>query len=69
MDRETVIKAIEDFSATSGLKPSTICQYALRNRLVYDKLKNGGSPGFSSIERLMDWMRDYTESHSVGTDG
>lgn len=56
MDRTQIIKAIDDYAAASGLSQSTICQYALRNRKVYDRLKNGGSCSFASVEALLQWM-------------
>lgn len=56
MDREQIIKAIDDYAKASGLSQSTICQYALRNRKVYERLKNGGSCSFASVEALMAWM-------------
>lgn len=56
MDRTQIIKAIDDYAAASGLSQSTICQYALRNRKVYDRLKNGGSCSFASVEALLRWM-------------
>ena len=55
MNRENIIKAIDAYARASGLKQSTICQYALGNRLVYDLLKNGGG-SLASIERLTAWM-------------
>lgn len=58
MDRTQIIKAIDDYAAASGLSQSTICQYALRNRKVYDRLKNGGSCSFASVEALLRWMKE-----------
>lgn len=56
MKQAQIIKAIDDYAKASGLKPSTICQYALKNRKVYDRLKNGGSCSFASVEALLAWM-------------
>jgi hypothetical protein len=56
MDREQIIKAVDDYAAATGLSPSTICQYALRNRKVYDRLKDGGTCSFASAEALMAWI-------------
>jgi hypothetical protein len=57
MTRDEIIKAVDDYSRASGLAPSTICQYALRNRKVYERITQGGNIGLASIERLMSWMR------------
>lgn len=59
MHRTRIIKAIETYSDVTGLKPSTICQYALRNRRFYDNLVTGGDYLSSSAERLMDWIRAH----------
>lgn len=56
MDRDDIIKAIDDYAQATGLSQTTICQYALRNRKVYDRLKAGGSCSFASIEALLQWM-------------
>jgi hypothetical protein len=66
MDREQIIKVIDDYAEASGLSQSTICQYALRNRKVYERLKNGGSCSFASIETLMAWM-EKNPPKSAGT--
>jgi hypothetical protein len=58
MDRTEIIKAVDDYAEASGLSQSTICQYALRNRKVYDRLKNGGSCSFASVEALLRWMEE-----------
>lgn len=56
MQRETIIKAVDDFSKSSGLKHSTICQYALRHRLFYEKVKRGEDFQFGTAERLLAWI-------------
>lgn len=58
MQRSDIIKAIDDFSAKSGLKPSTIGQYAARNRNAYKSLKSEGRVSIATIERLLCWMAD-----------
>jgi len=62
MEREKIIQAIEDYSRASGLAPSTICQYALRNRKVYQRLKAGGTTSIASAQNLLNWMRDNPPS-------
>lgn len=58
MQRDEIIKAVDDYAAASGLAHSTICQYALRNRMVYERLKSGGSCSVSSVEALLSWMAE-----------
>jgi len=57
MTRLQTIKAIEKYSARSGLKPTTICQYAMQNRKFYERLHTGY---FHEVyaKRLLDWMDD-----------
>ncbi len=58
MNREQIIKAVDDYAERSGLKRSTICQYALQNRHFYNNLKSGKDFRFGTAERLLAWMRD-----------
>jgi len=56
MDRQELIYKIEAFSAASGLRPSTICQYALLNRRFYDNLVAGRDYQVGTAQRLVEWM-------------
>jgi hypothetical protein len=58
MDRQALIAQIEAYSRASGYAPSTICQYAVRNRNVYARLTAGKSCTTLTAERLTAWMRD-----------
>ena len=58
MDREQIIKKIEKYAQAASLAPSTVCQYALRNRKVYARLKAGGTCSVASIEALLHWMAE-----------
>lgn len=58
MHRHQIIKAIETYSDLSGLKASTICQYAVRNRHLYDNLVSGGNYTALTAERLIQWIKD-----------
>lgn len=58
MQRDRVIKAIETYSALSGLKASTICQYAVQNRHFYDNIVSGGDYKVSTAERMIQWIKD-----------
>lgn len=57
MDRALIIKAIDDYAAASGLRQSTICQYAVRNRHAYDRLVSG-SLRMSTAEEILRWIAD-----------
>lgn len=41
MDRISTIKAIDAYAKASGLMPTTICQYAIKNRKFYERMKSG----------------------------
>jgi len=60
MDKSALIAQIEAYSRATGyrLGPSTICQYAAKNRGVYARLVAGKSCTRSTAERLTAWMRD-----------
>jgi len=58
MDKAALIAQIEAYSAASGYAPSTICQYAVRNRNVYARLTAGKSCTRRTADRLTAWMRD-----------
>jgi hypothetical protein len=56
MDRQHLINKIEQFSDASGLKPSTICQYAVLNGRFYDNLVSGRDYQIGTAQRLIDWI-------------
>jgi len=58
MDKAALIAQIEAYSAASGYAPSTICQYAVRNRNVYARHTGGKSCTTLTAERLTAWMLD-----------
>jgi len=58
MDRATLIQAMDDYCRRAGLKPSTVGQYALRNRRFYDNLVAGRDFQVGTAERLLAWMHD-----------
>lgn len=55
MDRQQIIKSIDDYASASGLKPSTICQYAVKNRNAYDRLVSG-SLSLRTAEQILEWI-------------
>jgi len=55
MDRNQIIKAIDDYATQSGLQQTTICQYAVKNRRAYDRLR-GGSLSMLTAERIIAWI-------------
>lgn len=66
MDRQDLISKIEGYSADSGLKPSTICQYALSNRRFYDNLLAGKDYQVGTGERLVAWMQKHPPAPRKG---
>lgn len=65
MNRQDVIKAIERYSEKSGLKPTTVCHYAMANRKFYDRLKSGYFHE-EYAARLLRWMDDHPpKSHEA----
>lgn len=55
MDRQQIIKSIDEYAEATGLKPSTICQYAVKNRHAYDRLVSG-SLALRTAEEILSWM-------------
>ena len=51
-----LIDRIDRFAAATGLEPSTICQYAVRNSALYSRLKAGGECLPRTASRLLSWM-------------
>ena len=58
MERTHIIAAIEEAAALTGLKPSTICQYAVKNRKLYDNLVGGLDCQFGTAKRVLDWIAE-----------
>lgn len=56
MERTVIITAIEEAAALTGLKPTTICQYAVKNRNLYDNLVRGLDCQLGTAQRVMDWI-------------
>jgi hypothetical protein len=56
MDRTDIIRAIESEAAASGLKPTTICQYAIKNRHFYGNLVSGLDYRVGTAHRIMIWI-------------
>jgi len=65
MERSEIIKQIEDYAKQTGLKPSTICQNAIRNRNFYDRLKRRKDEDARLGEKVADWI----SKQSVSTKG
>ena len=57
MDRNQIIKAIDEYAAQSGLQHTTICQYAVQNRRAYERLQ-GGSLSMLTAEKIMAWIKE-----------
>lgn len=57
MQRTEIIKAVDAYAEASGLKQTTICQYAVQNRHFYDNLVGGKDYQVGTADRLIEWMR------------
>jgi hypothetical protein len=64
-DRATLIARIERFAAESGLKPSVVCHYAIRNQRFHDNLLDGRNYWHGTAERLLNWLSS-TDPKNVG---
>ncbi|MEE4209684.1 MAG: hypothetical protein V2I43_10490 [Parvularcula sp.] len=56
MTSDQIIDRIEAHAARTGLEPSTICQYAVRNSALYRRLKDGGECLPRTSARLLRWI-------------
>ena len=61
MDRNQIIKAIDEYATQSGLQHTTICQYAVQNRHAYERLR-GGSLSMLTAEKILAWMKENPAS-------
>lgn len=65
MDKHTLMSAIEQHSVLTGLKPSTICQYAVANRLFYANLMAGKDYQIGTATRLLKWISVHKKQHAL----
>lgn len=68
MQQETVIKAIDDFCAETGLKPSSVGQMAVRNRHTYRNIKRG-SASLAVTRAVVAWIEAERQKRSIPTEG
>lgn len=59
-----IIKIVDDFSSETGLKPSTICQYANRNHRLYEKIKKGRYDR-EGAKRLINWIEEQRKQRAA----
>ena len=65
MTREKIIQRVDRYCEQHGLKPTTVCQYAVRNRSLYERIKRGKSFGFASAEALVKWIDEQEASEAA----
>lgn len=65
MDRNQIIKKVEDYAEASGLAESTICQYAIKNRLFVSRLRAGDDYRVKTAERLSTWINQDAEQRGL----
>ena len=61
MDAQSLIKEITDYSASRGLKTSTVCQYVFKNPLYLDNLQ----ARLDRLAREADKFRLYAAENPV----
>lgn len=62
MDSSSIIAVVDDYAARSGLAPSTICQYAVKNAKLYRSLHEGSECLPRTAKRLMAWIDENPPS-------
>ena len=56
MERDIIIREIEEFCTRSGGAPSTLCLRAVNNPHLYERMLKGGSCTILTAERLRNYM-------------
>lgn len=56
MDPSIIIAEIDAHARATGLKPTTICQHALGNARLYERIKRRCERYVKEAERLRAWM-------------
>lgn len=54
--RDALIKVIDEYALRAGMKPTTIGQYAVKNRRFYQNLITGSGYQVQVARRLLDWI-------------
>lgn len=55
MDKNSVIKTIDEFCKIAGMKPSSVGQLSVANRGAYDRIKSG-SAHLNTITQMLEWI-------------
>lgn len=58
MDPSIIIAEIDAHARASGLKPTTICQQALGNARLYERIKRRCEKYANEAARLRKWMSE-----------
>lgn len=64
MQKNDIIKAIEDHAARFNLKVTTIGQLSVKNRNLYHKIKNGSDIQIGTAERVLDWIKEDADTRT-----
>ena len=59
MNEEEMMKLIEEIAEETGVKPSTVCDYALKNPRYYDKLRRNIEKGKEVREKLNSYRAKW----------
>ena len=65
MTKQSIIEAIEAHAEKFGLKPSSVCQMAIQDRLVYSRLKQGGDIAVGRAEKLLAYLKADAAARSA----
>tara|TARA_Y100001951_G_scaffold104016_1_gene114347 strand:- start:9412 stop:9621 length:210 start_codon:yes stop_codon:yes gene_type:complete len=57
-DIHRIISEVDAYCAATGLKPTTVCNRALNNARLYDRLKTNADQVDRYADKLRSWMKD-----------
>lgn len=66
MDRQHLIKAIEDHARRRGIAPATVTSRAVANSRLYARLKAGGDCTTSVAGRIVQFIKDDSPEDQKG---
>lgn len=58
MEREKLLKDIEDYCAATGQAPSTFCLRVVKNGTLYKRLQEGGDCGVKALDKIRKYIAE-----------